>query len=394
MTESKKQGMRIWFFRAFLIFFPFLLFILVFAVTEIGLRIYYTKNGLSFPSYYSPKPLPEPQTSIATSSFSIPTTIDQKARFKGVTTPPRLQDIDASEAYLRSARIQDVFVLSPNVKTRLILRTQDHQKEIYNVDIETDELGRRITPDPPGKSPSRHLIFFGCSYTWGEGVGQNETLPYFTAAATKKYHAYNLGVNGGGISEAWTYTHVLNYFQGIPEKNGAAIYTFFNDHIARYKGTTQNVARWIHARPLVRPDENGNVQFYGSWAKARPFFVWISTWIEKSYFLKHLQFNFPPIQTQDLEEFVAVLKSVRQAYWKHFGTQNPFVVVLYMTESLPYADHLKLIFEREHIQYLDYSKIRLEKLSDAPLKILYDTHPNALAHKIVGEQIAEDLNLQ
>ncbi len=395
MTESKKQGMRIWIFRVFLVFSPFLLFIILFSLAEIGTRIYYAKTKAAFASFHIPPPLPViAQNDASANQFSIPTTIQQKAQFKGNPTIHHTLNLDRREAYLKSGRIKDVFVLPPNIKKRLILRDQDSQKEIYNVDMETDAIGRRLTPDVPGKTPKKHLIFFGCSYTWGEGVGQNETLPYFTAAATKQYRAYNLGVNGGGISEAWAYTHVLDYFQNIPEQKGYAIYTFFNDHIPRYKGNTENVARWIQGRPYVRPDENGKIQFYGSWERARPFFVWASQWMQKSYLLKHIEFNFPPVQQQDIEDFVKVLKSVRQAYWDRFGSDNPFIVILYMTHAQPYSENLKAIFEREHIQYLDYSPIQLESLSDRVLIIPFDTHPNALAHKIVGEQIAEDLNLQ
>lgn len=398
MTESKKlseKRKRIWVFRIFLILSPFLLFILLFGLAEIGARIYYSVHGQSFGSYQSPKPSIQPPPASATASqFSIPTTMANKAHFQSPEVMQSPGDTDGSDAYMKFAQIQDVFVMPANASKRLIRRQKDSKEVIYDVLMETDRIGRRITPDTPGKKPSRHLIFFGCSYTLGEGVEQNETLPYFTAAASKNYRSYNLGINGGTVSNAWAFTRVLDYYQDIPEQKGYGIYIFFEDHIPRYKGNIGNISQWLYAQPLVRVDSNGEVHFLGSWARARPFTVGLSFLLGRSYLLKSLRFNFPPVRQQDLEDFVKVVKSVRQGYWDRFGSENPFIFVLYMTHSQPYADLLKPLLEKEQIQYLDYSQISLNSLSNSTVQIPYDGHPNALAHKIVGEQIAEDLNLQ
>lgn len=396
MTESKKQDKKnelVWIFRFILICSPFLLFILLFCLSEIAIRVYYLKTPTAFNSYY-PQPKLDVSSNTTTRHYSIPTSIAQKATFDGANQDSFVPNTDNSEAFLPYSTIQNVYVLPANTKKRLIKRVQETKEIIYDVNIETDALGRRITPDIPGRSPTKHFIFFGCSYTLGEGVNQNETLPYFTAASTKNYRAYNLGVNGGGISEAWAYTHTLDYLQNIPEQKGYALYVFFSDHISRYTGTMQHIGHWLAGRPLVRPDANGNVHFYGRWLTARPLITMISLVLGQSYLLKHLEFNFPPIQQQDIEDFVTVLKSVRQSYWDRFGSDNPFIVLLYTFHAQPFSENLIPIFEREHIQYLDYSKIQLAKLSNQPMVIPLDNHPNALAHKIIGEQIAEDLNLQ
>jgi hypothetical protein len=47
---------------------------------------------------------------------------------------------------------------------------------LYDVVYHTDEFGRRRTPEPIA-SPDHFIAFFGCSYTFGEGVAESETLP-------------------------------------------------------------------------------------------------------------------------------------------------------------------------------------------------------------------------
>lgn len=361
---------------------------------ELGLQVYYAFHGP--PSYSSQSlklgfsQLPPPSSS----KFSLPTNISKKAVYNSSLDNYQPHLLDDQDAYFPTESRDDVYTYSPNHSQELIEKLNTTGEILYKVTMSTDEWGRRITPAKDKGKKSKHLVFYGCSYTAGEGVGQEETIPYFTAAATNDYRAYNLAVNGGNVSEAWSYTHHLDKLQDIPEKKGYAFYIFFDDHIPRYKGNIQNIHEWIYSRPLVRPETDGKIKYYGLWRNARPFAVWLSHVLSHSALLKTLKFNFPPIYPQDLDDFVKVLASVRDGYWKKFGSDNPFIVVFYFKHAEHYAPLLKPLLERENIPYLDYSIVGLHQLSDRKLTIPYDSHPNALAHKIVGEQIAEDLKLQ
>lgn len=329
------------------------------------------------------------------STQSLPTNIMKKViHNKSIEHDYSHERFDDSKAYFKVAKRNDLRTYEPNHTQELSKKVSTTDELIYKITMSTDSLGRRITPTNGTNTRNKHLVFYGCSYTAGEGVGQNETLPYFTAAATKNYRAYNLGVNGSNISEAWTYTHYLDKLSDIPEKKGYAFYTFIDDHILRYKGTVQNLSMWVSRHPIVRPGSDGKIHYYGLWKNARPAAVWISQMLGQSVFLKAIQFNFPPIFPQDLEDFVKVLLSVRQGYWDKFGSDNPFIFVFYFNHASHFAPMLKPILEREHIPYLDYSSISLSSMSNEQLTLPYDGHPNALAHKILGEQIAEDLKLE
>lgn len=384
---------RVWVFRIVLFLLPLLAFTVLFALAEGGLRIYYQWRGQEPWTTASSKSDIRPISPKAT-AFELPTQLSKKAIYPSRPIEYHTELVDKSLAYAPRTYNQDIFVLPSNADTRLLATTKDKSEVIYDVQLKTDALGRRIAPTKKGVSPSRHLVFFGCSNTFGEGVGQEETLPYYTAAATQKYRSYNLAVSGGSVSDAWAYTHVLDHLEDIPEKQGYAFYIFIDDHVSRYKGNLQNLNGWIAFRPLVRPDQNGEVQFYGRRDKAKPVQTWMATQLSKSYLLKHIGFNFPPIQEQDLKDFVKIVASVRDAYHAKFGSQNPFVFIFYFQEARNYIHALKPLLDQEKIPYLDYSSAMLSQLSVSTINIRYDGHPNALAHKLVGELIAEDLKLQ
>lgn len=75
----------------------------------------------------------------------------------------------------------------------------------FNVIYTTNQYGLRITPyDLRSLEHSQidgyqNVVFFGCSYVFGEGVNDNETLPYlFEEKSHGKYRAYNFGFSGYG----------------------------------------------------------------------------------------------------------------------------------------------------------------------------------------------------
>jgi len=377
------------------VFLPFIGFLFLAAILELSTRVYYHYMGRSLTAFSTPLYyVKEDSPTNSPSQFAIPPHLLEKATYKGVPRQTYSEETDVSKAYSNYLFPSGVISFPPNIHKRLTKTLSRTGKVVYDVLMETDSVGRRITPVNPKHKPDRHLVFYGCSYTIGEGVEPNQTLPYYTADATKKYRAYNLAIHGGSILDAWAYTNVVDHLRDIPEKTGAAIYVFFDDHVMRYKGAMKHLGTWIYTRPLVRPDQNGDVHFYGKWEDARPLTSKLSRVLVNSYFLNLIKFNFPPIRQKDLEDFVKVVASTREGYWKKFGNENPFIFLFYPSHSHTFAPRLKPLLEKAGIQYLDYSQVPLLSLADEYMLIPYDDHPNALAHKIIGTQVARDLKLQ
>src|SRR5262249_57342694 len=70
------------------------------------------------------------------------------------------------------------YVLVPSVVAHH--RRDDRSTQSSSVTYEIDDRGRRRTPSPSRPARSSFVLFFGDSNTFGEGLDQTDTLPYYT----------------------------------------------------------------------------------------------------------------------------------------------------------------------------------------------------------------------
>ena len=71
---------------------------------------------------------------------------------------------------------------------------------IYDVIYSIGEDGFRVTPQSISKS--KHVNFFGCSFTFGEGLNDNQTLPFYFEQILDSYSSKNFGFHGYGAHQA------------------------------------------------------------------------------------------------------------------------------------------------------------------------------------------------
>jgi hypothetical protein len=72
---------------------------------------------------------------------------------------------------------------------------------VYDVVYSIGEDRFRITPQT-NHTAQIHINFFGCSFTFGEGLNDNETLPYFTHFLADHISVKNYGMHGYGVHQA------------------------------------------------------------------------------------------------------------------------------------------------------------------------------------------------
>ena len=80
---------------------------------------------------------------------------------------------------------------------------------------------------------SGELVFLGCSFTFGEGLNDQQTLPYLTGQLCGK-NSVNLGCGGYGIHQV--YQLFLEKFKEQDNSHRTFVYSFLYDHILRANG--------------------------------------------------------------------------------------------------------------------------------------------------------------
>jgi len=115
-------------------------------------------------------------------------------------------------------------------------------KTIYQAIYSIDRFSRRITPVK--NKADKFLLFFGGSFTFGEGVNDNETLPYYVVKEANQYQPYNYGFHGYGPQEMLAKLESKNFASELTQKQGHLIYSFIDPHVERAAGSMYVYNGW------------------------------------------------------------------------------------------------------------------------------------------------------
>lgn len=255
----------------------------------------------------------------------------------------------------------------------------------FHVHYNFDEYSKRITP-VLNDNPQEYALFFGCSIAFGYGLNDEETLPFFY----QRYGniaSYNFAYNGQGTNHMLA-RFEFNYLrEQVKEKNGAAYYVFFEDHIQRAIGTMHRYTSWLHDAPYYQK-KGGQIKRNKNFKEGRPFLSWLYETLYQSSILEYFSIDFPLKITRDHIETVALMvKESKNLYAKQFGNDNFYVVLLPLSgessENLvTFVDiikglGIKIIDLRQHLVYDDTYSLK------------GDPHPNAQFNEIIAKALFE-----
>ena len=269
------------------------------------------------------------------------------------------------------------------------VRTKTGEK-IYEVVYHVDSHGRRITPVPEHSGRTKHLIFFGCSFMYGEGLQENETLPAQLAARLLDYTPYNYGFHGHSPAEMLTKIRSGTLPPEVPEREGDLIYLFMDAHISRAIGSLQIVTSWGKNRPYYRLGPHDEVIRQGDFSTGRPVLQWFYELLAKSRLVRALRIDLPPVTTERHLRLVArLIEESFTAYHHQFPNSRAYLVIYPGTR---YGTTLGKTLAAKGITVLDYSGLFPDQ---KPEYILApeDRHPNARAWQVLSERLATDLKL-
>ncbi len=284
----------------------------------------------------------------------------------------------------------DFGVKRPSVgKHQLIARRLPSKETIWDEYYDIDQYHHRITPRIDSGEESKFLAFLGCSFTYGEGVAGDETLPYYVGRLTKKYRPYNYGFHGLGPFDVLAVTEHTNFKEQIKEDNGLFVYTYIDGHLHRVAGSMR-IMSWKRTEPFYRLID-GKLVRAGSFETGRPLLTKLYRFLAKSEILQTLKINFPlRFQRKHFELTALSLKNIETNIKKVYPDSR-FLVLIY--PSSLYPESLITELKKLNIDYLDYSKLFNRNTHPYAISV-EDQHPSPFAYSVVAKKLAEDLNLQ
>lgn len=298
-----------------------------------------------------------------------------------------------------------------NLSSKIVALTpQNREIQIYDVIYNIDQIGNRFTPNK-GTIPldtNNAILFIGDSFTFGEGLNDDETLSYFLQESTLR-SAINTGMHGYGAHQALKILEDEKIYR--QRTNGkavkAVIYRFILDHINRAAG----YGLWDKFGPCYEIAQSGNIEYRGSFEEcgkrsdgvfnkimikfaitSEPFTA--NLFRRFSLYGKYLNGEF---HSADIERFLLLTKKMEEITT---GRGARFYLILedagvydeFCGTKVNYSEKLSKLLKKQHknviLTSLVYSKnICLNnKLTISE----HDRHPSKAANKILSEYLVKN----
>jgi hypothetical protein len=244
-----------------------------------------------------------------------------------------------------------------------------------------DSFGRRHTEAKGIRK--QHLLLLGCSYTFGTGVEDEDTLPARLGAKLKDAQAYNFGVGGYGPSAILLRSRHPDYFNGVTQDEGVAIYYFIDDHVPRTLGSYSLVNSWGAGLPWI----DDQLQYRGPFGHlGYGDFAFRALGV-----VNRLGFSWPVTYSdRDMDKVGKVISAIRENYLRHFPRGKFLVVIAPPLHEARIRYDMRPAFEHAGLDYIDYSDRRIREFVPDPY-IPGDGHPIAAYYEKVGGWLAADL---
>lgn len=300
-------------------------------------------------------------------------------------------------------RYEKMEVVPYDVKTETILqsgksriRKAYRQKGTYQnnqiYDVQITELdGRRLSFDlsrPPVRP--EHLFVFGCSFVFGDGLNDSETLPWILNSKQTRFTAYNLGKSGWGPNDLLSFTLKNELLPIDAPKNGAAFY-LYRDHIDRALNSLQVAGNWGGNNEAVMETDRAFISL-GKFSEAHPIRHLLYRFLYQMNLVHLLGVNWPIYSESNVKYVARMIHALQKEYNNQTNEKNPFYVVFYpmrMPEDIQLQ--LRTALNELGVQFLDYSVIDLQMIMNDPATIPFDGHPNRMANEKFADLLIRDL---
>jgi len=262
---------------------------------------------------------------------------------------------------------------------------------IYDVVVTIDKYNRRLSR-PPGsvRHSKKHLLLAGCSYTFGEGLPDEQTLSWQINAQQEGVEAYNMAFRGYGTNDVVARFMTGNPAAGITQERGLLVYNFLGFHLPRALGASS--IPWIGSAADVEEDSKGDWYLAGSFVQAHPWRMHFHNWFNQLAIVRLFRMELPMRVDEQYDWLARMMVEIERLYRQQTSPQNQLVVVLY-PQGMKTTDPRKIreALSRHHIHFIDYTAHELGEFTNGPSQIPHDGHPSAEANRFYSRILLRDL---
>ena len=255
-----------------------------------------------------------------------------------------------------------------------------------------DSSSRRLTLGRQNNNPSQLLLFMGCSFAFGDGLNDNETIASQAAQLLKNYNVYNYGFSGWGPNNALRLVNQKKFASDLPKNLPVkVVYIFMDHHINRVIGSLDIYREkwdWPRKLPYYYLDSQDRLQTTGMIGSGRLYRNSLYKFLAKSELLTSLDVELPPSFREKDFRLVAAIFERLQATLKDKFPKSEFYVAFFPGQAgkalIPYLDEKGI----KSFNYGDMDSSQFVWVPEIP-----DGHPSGEMNHFFAHQILEDLGL-
>jgi hypothetical protein len=265
----------------------------------------------------------------------------------------------------------------------------ENGKPLFDVTYSIDSNGQRVAPAVNQEGPSACVLFFGDSFTFGEGLEDSETLPYQVGVQSNgRVQTYNFGFHGYGPHQMLSAIEHGIVRDRVRCKPDFAIYQALPDHAARVSG---KITYAKHA-PRYRLQTDGSVRYAGHFDdEVPPWQQNMQGRLGKSAIYRWLQaFTLPVVSDDDVRLMLGVVRSSGEQLAQQYPGIR-FQVILWInreTDKTVY-DELRRGLDQMKIPTHLVEEILPDYRLGASEYVLsgIDRHPTALTDRLLAAYV-------
>ncbi len=273
------------------------------------------------------------------------------------------------------------YIHRPNSEIRHIERLEN--EILYDVTYSFDQYSRRVIPYPQEEKRDKFLMLFGCSFTYGNGLNDQETLGNYLAAFGN-YYVYNYAIGGSGPHMLLSLLRERKLNKEMEAANGTLVYVYHSLHPRRTIGTAMNMT-WLKDTPYFEK-QDGRLIRKGTLASSRPLRTKFLSAIKYLNEVGVLNRDFPSASRFDLSYVADILQESKKEFRSQFP-EGKFIVYVHPLSSID--EKLKDYLNKREIQVLEGRKYD----DKDPRYIIspHDRHPSAKMNEELAKEILKAL---
>lgn len=264
---------------------------------------------------------------------------------------------------------------------------------VYDMAFSTNEHGLRQTY-PKSSNTNSAILFFGCSFTFGVGLNDNQTLPYQVGALLNgSSQVYNFAYGGYGSQQMLSALEHGLVDKIVAENPKHAFYVAILHHINRSAGLTT----WNIHDPKYELNENGQIYLAGHFddhLDQQPFWIQrIKGQLNKSFLWNKIQASqVRQINDHDIKRYIEIVLQSKAIFESRYPDAQFHVIFwdLYQEENTHQMTTkiIKTLQENNVPVHMVSHILPQLHTQQEQYFIVNDGHPNAKANYTLAQYLS------